>query len=77
MRQRPGALILVSNGGYATAGRHLRLDDQSGGGDQAAVCGASTDAMTVIQATSAGTTNGSSAVRCLWLTNGAVLSGFN
>ena len=81
-----GDLVLVTNGIYATGGRIAsgsisRLD--GGGSNRVTIAKAITvrslsgPALTLIQGNQVpGTKIGVGAVRCVWLTNGAVLSGF-
>ncbi len=75
----PGAVILVTNGLYASGGKVMAGDLTNRVVLDKAVTVMSVNGApeTVIQGQwDAGSTNGAGAVRCAWLTNGAVLSGF-
>ncbi len=73
----PGDLILVTNGTYNTAGRTFR------GANRVAITRAVTvqsvngpEVTIILGQRAAGTTNGTGAIRCAYLTNGAMLVGF-
>ena len=75
----PGVIVLVTNGVYATGGKTMAgdLSNRVALTKPLAVVSMNGPAATVIQgAWDPTTTNGDMAVRCAWLTNGAVLSGF-
>ena len=75
----PGDLILVTNGVYATGGKSMTGDLLSRVALDRPVTATSINGagVTVLQgALDPLSTNGPAAVRCAWLTNGAVLSGF-
>ena len=75
----PGAVILVTNGLYATGGKAMvwNLTNRIAIDKAVMVMSMNGPAETVIQGQwDAVSTNGPGAVRCAWLTNGAALSGF-
>jgi hypothetical protein len=75
----PGAVILVTNGVYATGGKVMagNLTNRVALDKAVLVWSVNGPAETVIQGQwDVGNTNGSGAVRCAWLADGAVLSGF-
>lgn len=73
-----GDTVLVTNGVYATGGRVVAEDLTNRVALTRALTVTSVNgyAATVIQGCGSLPTNGPAAVRCAWLTNGAVLSGF-
>jgi hypothetical protein len=75
----PGDIVLVTNGLYATGGESMDgiITNRVALDEALMVVSVNGWANTVIQgAWDPVSTNGSAAVRCAWLTNGAVLSGF-
>lgn len=75
----PGEIVLVTNGAYATGGKAMAgdLTNRVALDKTLTVVSVNGAAGTVIQgAWDPATTNGPLAVRCAWLTDGAILSGF-
>jgi hypothetical protein len=75
----PGALVLVTNGLYATGGRavYRTMTNRVVIDRPVLVRSVNGPQVTVVQGRPVpGTTNGNGAIRCAYLTNGAVLSGF-
>lgn len=75
----PGEFVVVSNGIYANGGRVMAgdLTNRIALNKAIPVLSVNGPGVTIIQgAWDPNTTNGPLAVRCAWLTNGAILSGF-
>ena len=74
----PGEVVLVTNGVYASGGKVMAgdLTNRVALNKALAVLSVSGPQTTVIHGQWPATTNGPGAVRCAWLTNGAVLNGF-
>lgn len=76
----PGSLVLVTNGLYGAGGRPatgMSLTNRVTITNTITVRSVNGPAVTIIQGNRhPETTNGNAAVRCVWMTNGATLSGF-
>ena len=75
----PGALVLVTNGLYSSGGKIMSGDllNRVVVDKPILLQSLNGPSQTTIQgAWHPGTTNGPSAVRCVWITNGAILNGF-
>ena len=71
-----GDEVLVTNGVYATGGKVMSGDLTNRIAIDKAITVRSVNGAQVTEIRGAGSTNGLAAVRCAWLTNDAVLSGF-
>ncbi len=74
-----GETVLVTNGTYATGGRaiHGLMTNRVAVDKPLVLCSVNGPQFTIIQGRQVpGTTNGNGAIRCVYLTNGASLSGF-
>lgn len=75
----PGALVLVTNGTYATGGRTINgsMTNRVGVAKLLELRSVNGPQFTIIQGRQVpGTTNGTGAIRCVYLANGASMAGF-
>lgn len=72
----PGEIVFVTNGVYATGGKVMAGDLTNRVAVDKAILVQSINGSEATIIEGSGATNGSAAVRCAWLTNGAALRGF-